>query len=63
VEKCRCLGFELSEEKNGKKIKDVVQDIGREGARHKTLICQTDEQVRLSFVFTSTFNANRFTKV
>ncbi len=46
VEKCSCLGFELDKESNEKKIEDVVQDIGKGGARHRTLICQTDEQVR-----------------
>ncbi len=45
MEKCKCLGFEIDEEKNDKAIEDVVQDIGKE-ARHRTLVCQTDEQVR-----------------
>lgn len=45
LEKCQCLGFEIDDEKNDKVIEDVVQDIGKE-ARHRTLVCQTDEQVR-----------------
>lgn len=45
LEKCRCLGFEIDDEKNNKAIQDVVQDIGKE-ARHRTLVCQTDEQVK-----------------
>ena len=45
LEKCSCLGFEIDDEKNDRVIKDVVQDIGKE-ARHRTLVCQTDEQVR-----------------
>lgn len=45
LEKAACLGFELDHEKNEAPVKDVVQDIGRDGARHKTLVCQTDEQV------------------
>ncbi len=45
MEKCKCLGFEIDEEKNDKAIEDVVQDIGKE-ARHRILVCQTDEQVR-----------------
>ena len=45
LEKCECLGFEIDDEKNNKIIEGVVQDIGKE-ARHRTLVCQTDEQVR-----------------
>ena len=48
VEKCRCLGFGLDEQTNNNKIEDVVRDIGMEGARHRTLVCQTDEQVSVS---------------
>ena len=45
VEKCRCLGFELDQQTNNNVIEDVVRDIGQDGARHRTLICQTNEQV------------------
>ena len=45
LEKCQCLRFEIDNEKNDKVIEDLVQDIGKE-ARHRTLVCQTDEQVR-----------------
>ncbi len=45
LESCKCLGFEIDDEKNDKAIEDVVQDIGKE-ARHRSLVCQTDEQVR-----------------
>lgn len=48
VEKCRCLGFGLDEQTNNNKIEDVVRDIGMGGARHRTLVCQTDEQVSIS---------------
>lgn len=48
VEKCECLGFELDEQTNNNKIEDVVRDVGTEGARHRTLVCQTDEQVSIS---------------
>ncbi|MCJ1433692.1 hypothetical protein MMC27_003056 [Xylographa pallens] len=48
VAKCRCLGFELDEKKNGALAADVVQDIGREGARHRTLVCRTDEQFEMA---------------
>ena len=46
VEKCFCLGFELDEESNGKTVEYVVQDVGKKSARNRTLVCQTDEQVR-----------------
>ena len=46
VDKCKCLGFDIDDAKNPKAIEDVVQDIGKEGAKHRTLVCQTDEQVR-----------------
>lgn len=48
VDEVRCLGFEIDEEKNGKGIEGVVQDIGKEGAKHRTLVCQTDEQFEMA---------------
>jgi len=48
IAKCSCLGFELNKESNEKKIEDIVQDVGKRDARHRTLVCQTDEQVRKS---------------
>ncbi|KAL8730164.1 MAG: hypothetical protein Q9166_004247 [cf. Caloplaca sp. 2 TL-2023] len=45
VKKCQCLGFAIDEEKNGDPIKEIVQDVGQESAKHRTLVCQTDEQV------------------
>ncbi len=45
VEKCRCLGFEIDEGKNEKSVDEVVVDMGKEGAKHRTLVCKTDEQV------------------
>ena len=49
VEKCKCIGFEIDDKKNGKTIEEVVQEIGMEGARHRTLVCRTDEQVRSDY--------------
>jgi len=43
-----CLGFELDAEKNGKNMEDVVKDIGADGARYKTLVVQTDEQLEMA---------------
>ncbi|MCJ1283515.1 hypothetical protein MMC26_002845 [Xylographa opegraphella] len=48
VDKCRCLGFELDEARNGAPIERMVQDIGKEDARHRTLVCQTDEQFEMA---------------
>lgn len=45
VEKCGCLGFELDQQTNNNVIEYVVRDIGKEGTRHRTLVCQTNEQV------------------
>lgn len=47
MDKCRCLGFDIDDAKNRKPVENVVQDIGRESAKHRTLVCQTDEQVSL----------------
>ena len=47
MEKCKCLGFELDEERNGRKIEDVVVDIGK-GARGRVLVCKTDEQFEMA---------------
>lgn len=43
-----CLGFELDEEKNKKPGDGVVEDISKSGARHKVLVCQTDEQTEMA---------------
>lgn len=43
-----CLGFDLDLDLNGKTIKDVVQDVGKKGAKHRTLVCQTDEQFEMA---------------
>lgn len=48
VEGVKCLGFELDEGKNGKKMMDVVTDISGEGARFRTLVVQTDEQLEMA---------------
>ncbi|KAG0649720.1 Acetokinase [Hyphodiscus hymeniophilus] len=48
TEQAACLGFVIDSDLNGKGIKDVVQDIGAKSARHKTLVCQTDEQFEMA---------------
>lgn len=49
VERSECLGFRLNHEKNNASADDaiIVQDIGASDARHRALLCKTDEQVRL----------------
>jgi acetate kinase len=48
VDGVKCLGFELDEKKNGQEMEDVVTDISAEGARYKTLVVQTDEQLEMA---------------
>lgn len=47
LQKCQCLGFELDHDRNNAPVENViiVQDIGADDARHRTLVCKTDEQV------------------
>lgn len=44
----KCLGFELDAAKNEKGLEDVVTDISANGARYKTLVVQTDEQLEMA---------------
>ncbi|QIX00348.1 hypothetical protein AMS68_005865 [Peltaster fructicola] len=48
AEKVKCLGFALDSSANDKPGEDVVVDIGSKDAKHKTLICQTDEQTEMA---------------
>jgi acetate kinase len=48
VTQASCLGFEIDEAANSHKIEDVVQDVGRKSARHRTLVCLTDEQFEMA---------------
>ncbi|KAG9247984.1 acetate kinase-like protein, partial [Calycina marina] len=48
TEQAGCLGFEIDAKLNGKNIEDVVQNVGKKGARHQTLVCQTDEQFEMA---------------
>jgi acetate kinase len=47
-EEVSCLGFEIDESLNGKDIEDVVQHVGKKGAKHGTLVCQTNEQLEMA---------------
>jgi acetate kinase len=48
VEKCACLGFQVDAETNVRNIENVVQDVGSRTATHRTLVCQSDEQVQMA---------------
>ncbi|KAK2626148.1 hypothetical protein QTJ16_004410 [Diplocarpon rosae] len=48
AEEAKCLGFEIDTERNERKNKGVVCDVGKDGARHRLLICQTDEQFEMA---------------
>lgn len=48
TEEASCLGFAVDDELNGKPIQEVVQDVGRREAKHRTLVCQTDEQFEMA---------------
>lgn len=48
VEKVKCLGFVVDEGRNEKPGEGIVEDISGEGARHKVLIVQTDEQAEMA---------------
>jgi len=45
VEKVACLGFAIDDAKNDEPADETVADIGGGEARHRTLVCRTDEQV------------------
>lgn len=48
VAKLECLGFALDATKNEKPGKEVVEDISKAGAKHKVLVCRTDEQTEMA---------------
>ncbi|KAM0274403.1 hypothetical protein ACHAQH_007872 [Verticillium albo-atrum] len=43
-----CLGFEVDDALNCKKIEDDVQDVGKQGIGKRVLVCQTDEQLEMA---------------
>lgn len=48
VGRVACLGFDLDDRLNGSPAEAVVQDIGAKGARHRCLVCSTDEQYEMA---------------
>lgn len=53
VEQCACLGFAIDNKLNESKLDKSVAEIGSKGARHRTLVCHTDEQVSSERAFKS----------
>lgn len=43
-----CLGFEIDDDQNGQEITHKVQNVGKESARSRTLVCITDEQFEMA---------------
>lgn len=50
VERAGCLGFAVDEKRNGGGGGGdaVVQDVGADDAKHRVLVCQTDEQFEMA---------------
>jgi acetate kinase len=48
TEELSCLGFAADAELNQKPIEEIVQDVGQHGAKHRTLVCQTNEQFEMA---------------
>lgn len=51
IEGANCLGFEIDQSKNENPGEGVVEEITKDGARHRVLICKTDEQVSIFNIF------------
>jgi acetate kinase len=48
VKGCACLGFKNDAELNERNIEGTVQDVGAKTARHRTLVCRTNEQFEMA---------------
>ncbi|QDS75006.1 hypothetical protein FKW77_005662 [Venturia effusa] len=48
IEGVKCLGFEINQSKNENPGEGAVEEITKEGARHRILICKTDEQLEMA---------------
>ncbi|KAI0899374.1 acetate kinase [Annulohypoxylon nitens] len=48
VAQTECLGFRIDPKLNAAKITNTVQDVGKQYARHRTLVCRTDEQFEMA---------------
>ena len=43
-----CLGFSVDQRRNSAEPAGVVEEISSEQARHRVLVCQTDEQLEMA---------------
>lgn len=48
VKRTACLGFALDGAKNKENRKGVVDSVGADDAKHRVLVCQTDEQFEMA---------------
>lgn len=48
VDRVACLGFGIDAERNERKVEDTVAEVGSDGAKHRTLVCLTDEQFEMA---------------
>ncbi|KAK5651771.1 hypothetical protein OQA88_11733 [Cercophora sp. LCS_1] len=50
VDNVACLGFNIDGDANEGNLKGVVNDLSKEGSKHKVLVCKTDEQFEMARV-------------
>lgn len=43
-----CIGFEVDEVRNESLSEETVTDVSKDGTRHRTLVCRTDEQFEMA---------------
>lgn len=48
VGRANCLGFSIDDKRNSQGVTGPVTDIGSDGAKHKVLVCETDEQLEMA---------------
>jgi len=48
VERCGCLGLAVDKEANALPVEDTVKDLSGVAARHRVLVCLTDEQLEMA---------------
>uniref|UniRef100_A0A1Y1KA20 Probable acetate kinase n=1 Tax=Photinus pyralis TaxID=7054 RepID=A0A1Y1KA20_PHOPY len=48
VRRTSCLGFAIDQARNSRDLTEVVEEVGSDQARHRVLVCQTDEQLEMA---------------
>ncbi|KID86288.1 acetate kinase [Metarhizium guizhouense ARSEF 977] len=48
VRRTSCLGFAIDQARNSRNLTEVVEEVGSDQARHRVLVCQTDEQLEMA---------------